>query len=202
MAAGELSNLPLLIDDDPTLTPMKLRSRCRRILSDEGDLRLVVVDYLQLMKGDRAYDRDEREVAEISRSLKLVAKELDCPVIALSQLNRRVESRPKNERRPVMSDLRDSGALEQDADVIAFLYRDVIYNRKTDNERLAEVIIGKQRSGPTGTVYCAFFGEYTRFENLAEEDVPADELPDEAFDDSPGTDWHKRAAEAREAEGW
>lgn len=166
-AAGELSKAPIFIDDTPSLSVLEMRAKARRLKS-EHNIGLVVVDYLQLMKG-RAESR-EQEISEISRSLKAMAKELDIPVIALSQLNRGLESR--TDKRPQLADLRESGAIEQDADVICFIYRDEVYNKSEDNPRqgLAEVIIGKQRNGPTGTVEMAFIGKYTTFENLAQVD--------------------------------
>jgi len=165
MAIGELGKAPLFTDDSAALTPGELRSRARR-LKREKDLRLIIVDYLQLMQVPGRSDNRVAEISEISRSLKALAKELQVPVIALSQLNRSLENR--TEKRPQMSDLRESGAIEQDADLILFLYRDEVYNK--DNEEvkgIAEVIIGKQRNGPIGTVRMSFFGEYTRFENYA-----------------------------------
>jgi len=169
-AAGVLSELPLFIDDTPGLTVMELRGKARRLKSDSG-LRLVVVDYMQLMRSGNRHDSREQEISEISRSLKFLAKELSLPVIALSQLNRGVESRGVKDKRPQLSDLRESGAIEQDADTIVFIYRDEVYNRDNpDSRNRAEIIIGKQRSGPVGTVHCAFFSEYTRFDNLARDE--------------------------------
>lgn len=168
-AAGELSEASIFIDDTAALSVLEMRAKARRLKS-EYDIGLVVVDYLQLMKG-RA-DSREQEISEISRSLKAMAKELEIPVIALSQLNRSLESRPN--KRPQLSDLRESGAIEQDADVICFIYRDEVYNKAEDNPKrgIAELIIGKQRNGPTGTVELAFIGKYTSFENLAFQDHP------------------------------
>jgi len=170
-AANTLSQTQVHLDDSSPMTPMEIRSKSRRLKAEKG-LCLVVIDYLQLMRGGgRKSDNREQEISEISRSLKSLAKELDVPVVALSQLNRGVESRP--DKRPMISDLRESGAIEQDADVIMFVYRDEYYNPdNTENAGLAEIIIGKQRSGPTGTVTCRFFNEYTRFENLAKESDP------------------------------
>jgi replicative DNA helicase len=167
-AVTELNNRPLFIDDTPALTPTEMRSRVRRILREHGDLALVMVDYLQLMQVAGASEGRVAEISEISRSLKAMAKEFDCPVVALSQLNRSLEQRPN--KRPVMSDLRESGAIEQDADVIAFIYRDEVYNEDSPDQGTAEIIIGKQRNGPIGTVRLAFLKEFTRFENLAHSD--------------------------------
>ncbi len=167
MAAGSLSDALIFIDDTPAITALEMKAKARRLKAEHG-LGLVILDYLQLMKGgDSARDNREQEISEISRSLKALAKELHIPVIALSQLNRKVEDRTN--RRPQMADLRESGAIEQDADVIIFLYRDEVYNKSEDNPEkgLAEVIIGKQRNGPVGTVKVAFQERYTRFENLA-----------------------------------
>ncbi len=162
-----LSDVKLFIDDKPGLTPIELRGRARRLKRDH-DLGLIVVDYLQLMQVQGTQENRATEIAEISRSLKALAKELKVPVIALSQLNRSLESR--NDKRPVMSDLRESGGIEQDADVIMFIYRDEVYNKdKLDNKGLAEIIIAKQRNGPTGSVNLRFAGEFTRFDNLAHE---------------------------------
>jgi len=164
-AIGELGNAPLFADDSAALTPTDLRSRARRLKREHG-LALIVVDYLQLMQVPGRGDNRVAEISEISRSLKALAKELSIPVIALSQLNRSLENR--TEKRPQMSDLRESGAIEQDADLILFLYRDEVYYKdKEEVKGIAEVIIGKQRNGPIGTVRMSFFGEYTRFENYA-----------------------------------
>ena len=163
-AAGALTDAPMYIDDTANISPLELRAKARRMMADRG-LGMVVVDYLQLMKGRENSERREQEISEISRSLKGLAKELNIPVIALSQLNRKVEER--GDKRPMLSDLRESGAIEQDADVIMFLYRDEVYNKGTSEPGVAEVNIGKQRNGPTGGVKLAFIGSYTRFENLA-----------------------------------
>jgi len=164
-AVAQLKDKPLLIDDSPGLSPMEMRSRSRRVRREHGSLGMVVVDYLQLMQVKGSSENRVGEISEISRSLKLIAREFECPVIALSQLNRALEQRPN--KRPVMSDLRESGAIEQDADVITFVYRDEVYNEDTVDKGVAEVIIGKQRNGPIGTVRLSFVGEHTRFENLA-----------------------------------
>ncbi|HVM96950.1 MAG TPA: replicative DNA helicase [Candidatus Acidoferrales bacterium] len=168
LAASRLSDSPIYIDDTPGSSVLELRAKARRLKRErDSNLGLIIIDYLQLMRGhDRAESR-EQEISTISRSLKALAKELQVPVIALSQLNRQVETR-SGEKRPVMADLRESGAIEQDADLVAFLYRPIVYD-KNANERDAEVIIAKQRNGPIDTVPLTFMGEYTRFENRAEE---------------------------------
>jgi replicative DNA helicase len=174
-AAGSLTNLQLFIDDTPALSIMELRGKARRLKSEHG-LGLIVIDYLQLMRAGTKVESREKEISEISRSLKGLAKELQIPVMALSQLNRGVETRSGKDKRPQLADLRESGAIEQDADVIMFIYREEFYNREDPELRgIAEIIIGKQRSGPVGTVKCRFFHEYTRFENLAEDDGGDDE---------------------------
>lgn len=161
-----LKNKNLFIDDTPALTPAELRARCRRI-AREHSLDLIIIDYLQLMQIPDTPENRATEISEISRSLKSMARELEVPVVALSQLNRSLEQRPN--KRPVMSDLRESGAIEQDADVIVFIYRDEVYNEETTDKGIAEIIIGKQRNGPIGTVKLAFLGQYTRFENYIED---------------------------------
>ena len=161
-----LKDKNLFIDDTPALTPAELRARCRRI-AKEYKLDLIIVDYLQLMQIPGTSENRATEISEISRSLKAMAKELKVPVVALSQLNRSLEQRPN--KRPVMSDLRESGAIEQDADVIVFIYRDEVYNDDTPDKGMAEIIIGKQRNGPIGTVKLSFLGQYTRFENYIED---------------------------------
>ena len=165
-AVSLLSEAPLFIDDTPALTPGELRARARRLKRENGGkLGLIVIDYLQLMQGSSGKSENRAtEISEISRSLKALAKELDVPVVALSQLNRSLEQRPN--KRPVMSDLRESGAIEQDADVIAFIYRDEVYNEDSQDKGTAEIIIGKQRNGPIGTLRLTFLGQYTRFENF------------------------------------
>ncbi|MBY0577545.1 MAG: replicative DNA helicase [Burkholderiales bacterium] len=164
-ALGKLSEAPIFIDETPSLNSIELRSSSRRLHRQHGELGLIVVDYLQLMSANSPGENRATEISEISRSLKALAKELHVPVVALSQLNRSLEQRPN--RRPVMSDLRESGAIEQDADLILFIYRDEVYNPETQDKGLAEIIIGKQRNGPIGTVKLTFLGEYTRFENTA-----------------------------------
>ncbi len=173
-AAGELSELPVWMDDTPALTLMELRAKARRLKSDKG-LELIVVDYLQLMRSGTRSESREQEISEISRSLKGLAKELSLPVLALSQLNRGVESRGNKDKRPQLSDLRESGAIEQDADTILFIYRDEVYNPESTDKGIAEIIIGKQRAGPTGIVKCLFRREYTRFENLDQQREGGDE---------------------------
>lgn len=160
-----LNNAPIFVDESAGLSPLELRARARR-LKREHDIGLIVIDYLQLMRGNTPNTNRTEEISEISRSLKALAKELEVPVIALSQLNRSLEQRP--DKRPKMSDLRESGAIEQDADIILFIYRDEVYNPDTDQKGIAEVIIGKQRNGPIGKVLLTFIGEYTRFENFAQ----------------------------------
>ena len=161
-----LSESPMFIDDSGNLSPAEMRARSRRLAKEHGQLGLIVVDYLQLMKAP-GFSSDNRtaEISEISRSLKALAKELNVPVIALSQLNRSLEQR--QDKRPIMSDLRESGAIEQDADLIAFIYRDEVYNEDSPNKGTAEIIIAKQRNGPIGKVHVAFLGKYSRFEDLA-----------------------------------
>ncbi|MAY72359.1 MAG: replicative DNA helicase [Halomonas sp.] len=165
-AVNLLKDKQLFIDDTAALSPNEMRSRVRRVVREHGNLAMIMIDYLQLMQVPGFGDNRTGEISEISRSLKGLAKEFGCPVIALSQLNRSLEQRPN--KRPVMSDLRESGAIEQDADLIGFVYRDEVYNPDNpDNKGLAEFIIGKQRNGPIGTVHMAFIGKYTRFEDLA-----------------------------------
>ena len=168
---GILQETKMFIDDTPALTPAELRARCRRISREHG-LDLVVVDYLQLMQVAGTVENRATEISEISRSLKAMAKELNIPVIALSQLNRSLESR--QDKRPVMSDLRESGAIEQDADVIIFIYRDEVYDEETSDKGMAEIIISKQRNGPIGKVKLAFRGQYTRFDNFVEDPLTYD----------------------------
>lgn len=160
-----LSDSPLYIDDTPALSPAELRARSRRLAKEYGQLGLIVVDYLQLMQVPGFSENRTAEISEISRSLKALAKELKVPVIALSQLNRGLEQRA--DKRPVMSDLRESGAIEQDADLIAFVYRDEVYNENSPDKGTAEIIIAKQRNGPIGKIRLTFMGQYTRFDNFA-----------------------------------
>jgi replicative DNA helicase len=165
-AVNILKDLPLYVDDTPALTPQDMRARCRKVYREnDNDLALVMVDYMQLMRVSGPSEGRSQEISEISRSMKAIAKEFGCPIIALSQLNRSLEQRPN--KRPVMSDLRESGAIEQDADIIAFIYRDEVYNEDTPDKGIAEIITGKHRNGPIGTDRLAFVGKYTRFENLA-----------------------------------
>ncbi len=164
-AIKQLSDVPMFIDDSAGLTPGEVRARARRLAKEQGGLGLIVLDYLQLMQGSGNSQNRTNEVSEMSRSLKALAKELEVPVIVLSQLNRSLEQRPN--KRPVMSDLRESGAIEQDADIIMFVYRDEVYNPDSEHKGTAEIIIAKQRNGPIGTVRLTFLGKYTRFENFA-----------------------------------
>lgn len=164
-AINLLAEANLFIDDTPALNPMEVRARSRRLMREHGQLGLIVLDYLQLMQSPSSSESRVAEISDISRSLKALAKELNVPVIALSQLNRNLEQRPN--KRPVMSDLRESGSIEQDADVIMFIYRDEVYNEDSNDKGLAEIIIGKQRNGPIGTCKLTFLGQYTRFENFA-----------------------------------
>jgi replicative DNA helicase len=167
-AAGRLADASIYIDDTPAISSMEMRAKTRRLKAEKG-LDLVIVDYLQLMSGrSTRSDNREQEISEISRSLKALAKELGIPVLALSQLNRGVESRM--DKRPILADLRESGAIEQDADVIMFIYRDEVYNKDTMDKGIAEVIIGKQRNGPVGTKKLTWLDKYTRFEDLTTRD--------------------------------
>ena len=164
-AAARLKDRPLFIDDTPGISPLELRNRIRQLAREHGTPAMVMVDYLQLMSASTPGDGRVQEISQISRELKIIAREFDCPLIALSQLSRNLEQRPN--KRPINSDLRESGAIEQDADVVVFIYRDEIYNEDTPDKGMAEIIIGKQRNGPIGTTRLAFLGKYTRFENLA-----------------------------------
>ena len=161
--SGELSQAQIYVDDTPGISVMEIRAKCRK-LKLEKNIGLVIIDYLQLVQGSGKTNSREQEIAEISRSLKILAKELDVPVIALSQLSRAVEARP--DHRPMLSDLRESGSIEQDADIVMFLYRDDYYNEDSEKKNIAEVIIAKQRAGSTGTVELAWLGQYTKFANL------------------------------------
>ncbi|MDO5408866.1 MAG: replicative DNA helicase [Lachnospiraceae bacterium] len=164
-SAGNIGTSKLIIDDTPGISISELRSKCRKFKL-EYDLKLVMIDYLQLMSGSgKSGENRQQEISEISRSLKALAREIDCPVIALSQLSRACETRP--DHRPMLSDLRESGAIEQDADVVMFLYRDDYYNKDSEEKNVSEIIIAKQRNGPTGTVKLAWLPEYTKFANLA-----------------------------------
>ncbi len=164
LAAGKLSEAPLYIDDTPAISMLELRAKARKLKNSIG-LSLLIVDYLQLMRGEGRVENRQQEISEISRALKALAKELKIPVMALSQLNRAPEGRTNN--RPILSDLRESGAIEQDADLVAFIYRDEVYNKDTEDQNIAEIIIRKQRNGPIGTVKLAFRSECTKFENLS-----------------------------------
>ncbi len=168
-AVSMLDVAKIFIDDTPALTPTELRARCRR-LKREHELGIVVVDYMQLMQVPGSKENRATEISEISRSLKALAKELNVPIVALSQLNRSLENRPN--KRPVMSDLRESGAIEQDADLILFIYRDEVYDEDSPHKGMAEIIIGKQRNGPIGKVELTFLGKYTRFENFSPANYP------------------------------
>ncbi len=166
-AAGRLAEAPIYIDDTPAISILELRAKSRRLVRDrDKKIGLIIVDYLQLMRGMSMVQNREQEISEISRSLKALAKELHVPVIAISQLNRRVEDR--GDKRPMMADLRESGAIEQDADVIAFIYRDEVYNKDSTDQGMAEIIVAKQRNGPTDTVRLTFIGKITRFENYSQ----------------------------------
>jgi replicative DNA helicase len=165
-AVGSLAEAPIWIDDNPNVTVMEIRSKARKLKSQVGDLGLVVVDYVQLMSGRSSAESRQVEVAEISRGLKILAREIEAPVVALAQLNRGLEQRA--DKRPMLSDLRESGSLEQDADVVLFLYRDEVYNPDAqESQGVAEVIVAKHRSGPTGTIRLSFQGRYTTFANMA-----------------------------------
>ena len=167
-AVSQLKDKSFFIDDTPALTPNDIRTRARRVSREAGGLRMILVDYMQLMRSSQNHDNRTGEISEISRSLKAIAKEMRCPLIALSQLNRSLENRP--DKRPHMSDLRESGAIEQDADVIFFIYRDEVYNEDSQDKGIAEIIIGKQRNGPIGTVKLTFIGNLTKFENYTAAD--------------------------------
>jgi replicative DNA helicase len=194
-AADVLSNARIYIDDSGSVTVSDLGAKARR-LDREHKLSLIVVDYLQLMRGSSEAERREQEIAETTRALKLLAKDLDLPVIALSQLNRGPETRPNPHKRPVLADLRESGAIEQDADLVVFIYRDELYNEDTDEKGMAELIIAKQRNGPTDTVRLQFQGKHARFHALSERTPPP---PRAGFDPGPeaaaDAGWGPRRAE-------
>ncbi|KPJ59412.1 MAG: replicative DNA helicase [Latescibacteria bacterium DG_63] len=171
-AAGQLSKAPIYVDDTPAISVLEMRSKARRLKSDV-DIGLIIVDYLQLVRGFAGSENRQQEISQISRALKALAKELEVPVMALSQLSRAVEARG-GDRKPVLSDLRESGAIEQDADVVIFIYRPEVYERTEENRGKAQLIIGKQRNGPIGTVDLAFISEYTRFESISR-------IPEEPF---------------------
>jgi replicative DNA helicase len=162
---GRLAEAPIWIDDNPNVTIMEIRAKARRLKSRVGDLGMIIIDYLQLMTGRSSAENRQVEVAEISRGLKILARELECPVVALSQLSRGLELR--QDKRPMLADLRESGSIEQDADVVMFIYRDEVYNAESPDLGTAEILVAKHRSGPTGTVRLAFLPHYTRFANMA-----------------------------------
>ena len=164
-AIGRLGEAPIFIDDNPMITVMDIRAKARRMKSREGGLGLIIIDYIQLMSGRSTAENRQVEVSEISRALKILARELEVPVVALSQLSRNLEMR--SDKRPVLADLRESGALEQDADVVMFIYRDEMYNPESPDRDTAEIIVAKHRNGPTGTAHLAFLKQFTRFENMA-----------------------------------
>jgi replicative DNA helicase len=166
-AMSHLGESPLYIDDNPHCTVMEMRAKARRIKARHGDLGLIVVDYLQLMSTPGRPESRQVEVADLSRGLKILARELDCPVVALAQLNRQLEYR--QDKRPMLADLRESGSIEQDADVVMFIYRDESYNTETDQRGTAEIIVAKHRNGPTGNVRLAFLDHFTKFSNMARE---------------------------------
>ena len=164
LAVGRLE-VPLFLDDNPQVTVMEIRAKARRIKAQHGGLGLIMIDYLQLMSGNGASENRQLEVSEISRNLKVLARELEVPIVALSQLSRNLEAR--SDKRPMLADLRESGSLEQDADVVMFLYRDEVYNPESPDKGSAEVIVAKHRSGPIGIKRLVFLGQYTRFDNAA-----------------------------------
>jgi replicative DNA helicase len=164
-AVGRLAEAPIWIDDNPNLTVMEIRAKARRLKSRVGDLGMVVVDYLQLMTGRSGAENRQVEVSEISRGLKILARELEAPVVALSQLSRSLEMRA--DKRPILADLRESGSIEQDADVVMFIYRDDVYNPESPDRGTAEILVSKHRNGPTGMTRLAFLDHYTRFANMA-----------------------------------
>ncbi len=162
-SAGVIGKSNLIIDDTPGITIGEMRSKCRKYKLEYG-LKMIIIDYLQLMSGSGRSDSRQQEISDISRSLKALARELEVPVLALSQLSRAVEQRP--DHRPMLSDLRESGAIEQDADVVMFIYRDDYYNKDTEKKGIAEIIVAKQRNGPIGTVELVWLPEYTKFANM------------------------------------
>jgi replicative DNA helicase len=164
-AINRIDSVPLYLDDNPRVTVMEIRAKARRLKARTGGLGLIMIDYLQLMSGGSNAENRQLEVSEISRGLKILARELEVPIIALSQLSRTLESRA--DKRPMLADLRESGSLEQDADVVMFLYRDEVYNRDSPDKASAELIIAKHRSGPTGVARLVFRGQYTKFGNAA-----------------------------------
>lgn len=168
-AVTMMASRKMFIDDSGSLSPIEVRARARRLMREQGELGVIVVDYLQLMRVPGNNEHRTAEISEISRSLKALARELNVPVIALSQLNRSLEQR--SDRRPIMSDLRESGAIEQDADLITFIYRDEMYNKDTQDKGIAEIIIAKQRNGPTGIMKLTFLGHFSRFENFAQQHI-------------------------------
>ena len=172
---GPLSASHIYIDDTAGLSPTQLRSRCRRLMMDTGKLDLVVIDYLGLMRSDGRAESRNMEVSEISRALKAIALELKIPIVACAQLSR--ANKDRIDKRPVLSDLRDSGSIEQDADVVMFLHREEYYNKDTEDKNIGEVIVSKQRSGPLGTVKLAWLSEFTTFANLARENGPGGDAP-------------------------
>ncbi len=188
-SANRLHALPMYIDDSGDLTLLELRAKARRVRNERG-LSMIIIDYLQLMKSSRdKVESREREISEISRGLKSLAKELGVPIVALSQLNRGCETRPGKDKRPMMSDLRESGAIEQDADVIMFIYRDEVYNPDTEDKGLAEIIIAKQRNGPTDTIRLRFVRELTKFESLALDDHGYADTQVGSLDEMPADDF-------------
>ena len=190
-ARAQIKDKPLYIDDTPALTPNELRTRARRVAREAGGLKMIMVDYLQLMRSSAKHDSRTNEISEISRSLKAIAKEMNCPLIACSQLNRSLESRTN--KRPYMSDLRESGAIEQDADVILFIYRDEVYNENTADKGTAELIIGKQRNGPIDTVRLTFTPNLTKFDNYVDGEAYGSEPEmSPAYGGPPGADFEPR----------
>jgi replicative DNA helicase len=166
-SVGRIAEAPMYIDDTPAITMGEIRAKCRRLKAKEGALGLVVVDYIQLMQSPRRSENRVQEVSEISRALKILAKELEVPVLAVSQLSRQPEQGGAKPRKPRLADLRESGALEQDADVVMFVYREDYYDKESEKKGEAEIIVEKHRNGPTDTINLAFLGQYTKFENLA-----------------------------------